>query len=792
METAKQEGSVFNSSKCTIKKEAINFFGSKCTRSDIYSDPSKYWSYRDNIGLSHGILFTGSQVIVPKSLRNDILGQLHLGHMGIEIYLCDSNPCRNGATCKEERSGFTCQCPFGFTGVICEGRVPIAPPAAPTTNTTSTTTLVTSPYNSATTYSENQSDSSEDTTRVSSTSKLRTRMEHNSTFAGEHTAITPTAATNNTTTTTSTGVTSPNTSAPIVSDNDDQSDVREDTTLMSSTANMGGLYLEWNVSVMTPSAVQFECVCTANYSRQDGSNYPNFVRDVHLCSGDQINFGSAFDSLILQSGCVCPDALFIESHCDPASAYQIKVKAITTDHHFILVGTTNFTTMDTDEMMTLTEGTHAHDGQGDLCVMNVSSSIKVITSNNISECECRQVTHQYSCGNIIQNVCADGPQNGYHVESIRSETTYLLNHIVCECRSPIVEYCNVLEDMAEDPCKRNPCLNGGSCSDINWCKCYGDDCNVNPTGQSTITKAMSGNLTNTTAIDTTKAYVHLAPTSSSNNAVNMAIISSATGSLSIMCGILVLCLHLYFKRRRRQDDRRAENKIIERMSSAHFENPAYQIDKAAGDIVPPPIRPRPITSLPVGSGDLDSIYTEYIYVDQATPSPSERGSTAKDLLGNGEYIYVVEPFAQTHCGSDEGPLWPLPTAPPPPAGEYIYFDQCTSPKTRSGTGNRYVLDPTDKNCPGKGEAPSAPSKLGSQMEPELPRPNIQPSPLKASAELSNMSAGSDDVDSGNECIYEELPEMSEDEIVVIRTCPSMSVGSVNADVDGDLYLLPCV
>nr|XP_054755687.1 uncharacterized protein LOC129261659 [Lytechinus pictus] len=41
METAKQEGLVFNSSKCTIKKEAINLFGSKCTRSDIYPDPSK-------------------------------------------------------------------------------------------------------------------------------------------------------------------------------------------------------------------------------------------------------------------------------------------------------------------------------------------------------------------------------------------------------------------------------------------------------------------------------------------------------------------------------------------------------------------------------------------------------------------------------------------------------------------------------------------------------------------------------------------------------------------------------
>ena len=32
MDTAKQEGVVFNSSKCTIKKGAINLFGSKYTR----------------------------------------------------------------------------------------------------------------------------------------------------------------------------------------------------------------------------------------------------------------------------------------------------------------------------------------------------------------------------------------------------------------------------------------------------------------------------------------------------------------------------------------------------------------------------------------------------------------------------------------------------------------------------------------------------------------------------------------------------------------------------------------
>ena len=34
--------------------------------------------------MSQGVLFKGSQVIIPQSLKEDILRQLHLGHMGIE------------------------------------------------------------------------------------------------------------------------------------------------------------------------------------------------------------------------------------------------------------------------------------------------------------------------------------------------------------------------------------------------------------------------------------------------------------------------------------------------------------------------------------------------------------------------------------------------------------------------------------------------------------------------------------------------------------------------------------
>ena len=43
-----------------------------------------YWSFREEIGISSGVIFKGRQVIIPEQMRPDILEQLHYGHMGIE------------------------------------------------------------------------------------------------------------------------------------------------------------------------------------------------------------------------------------------------------------------------------------------------------------------------------------------------------------------------------------------------------------------------------------------------------------------------------------------------------------------------------------------------------------------------------------------------------------------------------------------------------------------------------------------------------------------------------------
>ena len=37
-----------------------------------------------------------------------------------DIDECSSNPCLNGATCKDNVNGYTCDCVPGFTDVLCQ------------------------------------------------------------------------------------------------------------------------------------------------------------------------------------------------------------------------------------------------------------------------------------------------------------------------------------------------------------------------------------------------------------------------------------------------------------------------------------------------------------------------------------------------------------------------------------------------------------------------------------------------------------------------------------------------
>ena len=78
-----------------------------------------YWSYRDELSVESGIVVKGRQVIIPESLKNDILRQLHNGHQGIEktrrlardcvywnnINLDIEKLCKSCTTCAKHQDG---------------------------------------------------------------------------------------------------------------------------------------------------------------------------------------------------------------------------------------------------------------------------------------------------------------------------------------------------------------------------------------------------------------------------------------------------------------------------------------------------------------------------------------------------------------------------------------------------------------------------------------------------------------------------------------------------------------
>ena len=54
------------------------------TMQELPTSIRSFWPFRDEIGISNGVLFKGKQVIIPKTLQEDIKNQLHQGHMGID------------------------------------------------------------------------------------------------------------------------------------------------------------------------------------------------------------------------------------------------------------------------------------------------------------------------------------------------------------------------------------------------------------------------------------------------------------------------------------------------------------------------------------------------------------------------------------------------------------------------------------------------------------------------------------------------------------------------------------
>ena len=54
------------------------------TIKELPTDLRPFWSMRDEISVENGLLLKGNRIIIPKSMQNDVLQQLHTGHLGQE------------------------------------------------------------------------------------------------------------------------------------------------------------------------------------------------------------------------------------------------------------------------------------------------------------------------------------------------------------------------------------------------------------------------------------------------------------------------------------------------------------------------------------------------------------------------------------------------------------------------------------------------------------------------------------------------------------------------------------
>ena len=54
------------------------------TKEELHTNLKPYWSYRDELAVIDGVMLKRGCIIIPTSLKQQVLNQLHTNHMGIE------------------------------------------------------------------------------------------------------------------------------------------------------------------------------------------------------------------------------------------------------------------------------------------------------------------------------------------------------------------------------------------------------------------------------------------------------------------------------------------------------------------------------------------------------------------------------------------------------------------------------------------------------------------------------------------------------------------------------------
>ena len=63
------------------------------TKDQLHINKRPYWSYKDDLAVIDSVGMKGRCIIIPESLKQQVLDQLHVNHMGIEkpkLLVCKS------------------------------------------------------------------------------------------------------------------------------------------------------------------------------------------------------------------------------------------------------------------------------------------------------------------------------------------------------------------------------------------------------------------------------------------------------------------------------------------------------------------------------------------------------------------------------------------------------------------------------------------------------------------------------------------------------------------------------
>ena len=67
-----------------MSKMFNNYRGWLSTKDELHTNLQPYWSFRDELAIIDGVMLKGRHIIIPTSLKQQVLDQLHINHMGIE------------------------------------------------------------------------------------------------------------------------------------------------------------------------------------------------------------------------------------------------------------------------------------------------------------------------------------------------------------------------------------------------------------------------------------------------------------------------------------------------------------------------------------------------------------------------------------------------------------------------------------------------------------------------------------------------------------------------------------